>query len=171
MCKVNLFFNRGAIEIMKKKLLSWLVILAILVSVFSAWDSIKVSAVSKKNSYITNKKFKGTFEYMGQKGSYEEGWYAVVVCSITKNGKVRFYLDKGGRNASPLYCTGVLSAPIKGNKAEFMYKEDGWGNRGKGTIVFNKNGTIYLTVHQTYTAEGNRSSLQISKTIFKRKKK
>ena len=94
----------------------------------------------------------------------------VIIHKITKNGIVHFNLDKGGRNASPLYGTDILTARIKGNKANFTYKDDGWGNKGKGTIVFNRNGTIYLTVKQTYTAEGNRSSLQISKTIFKKAK-
>lgn len=156
---------------MKKKILGIMMVLVILVGAISAQNSVDVQAASKKSSFITNKKFKGVFEYKGQKFNWKKGWYRVVIREITKSGKVRFYLDKGGRNASPLYVTDVLTARIKGNKANFKYKQDGWGNKGKGTIIFNKNGTIYLTVKQTYTAEGNRSTLAISKTIFKKARK
>ena len=46
-----------------------------------------------------------------------------------------------------------------------MNDEDGWGNKGKGTIVFKKNGTIYLTVTETFAAEYNQSTLEIPKTL------
>lgn len=153
---------------MKKKLISFLLVFTVIVGMVSVRSSTTVQAVSKKSSFITNKKFKGTFGYKGEKGGYEDGWYNLIIHKITKNGKVSFNLDKGGRYASPLYGTSVLTAKIKGNTTKFVYKGDGWGNKGKGTIVFNKNGTIYLTVKQTYTAEGNRSSLQIPKTLFKK---
>ncbi len=156
---------------MKRKLFSMLMLLVILVGAILMQNSINVQAVSKKNSYISNKKFRGTFEYKGEKRNWKKGWYSVIIHKITKNGKIRFNLDRGGRNASPLYGTDVLTARIKGNKAKFTYKEDGWGNKGKGTIVFNKNGTIYLTVKQTYTSAWNRSTLEISKTIFKKSRK
>ena len=156
---------------MKKRLLILLMIFAVILSAFSVRDSIDAQAATKKSSYITNKKFKGTFEYKGEKRYWKKGWYSVIIHKITKDGIIRFNLDKGGINASPLYGTDILTARIKENKAHFTYKDDGWGNKGKGTIVFNRNGTIYLTVKQTYTAEGNRSSLQISKTIFKKVKK
>ena len=153
---------------MKKKLIIFLLVFTVIVGMVSVQSSTTVQAVSKKSSYITNKKFKGTFGFKGEKGSYENGWYNLIIKKITKTGKILFLLDKGGRNASPLYGTDVLTAKIRGNKAKFVYKGDGWGNKGKGTIVFNKDGTVYLTVKQTYTAECNRSSLEISKTLFKK---
>ena len=159
------------IMIKKKILFSRLMFLVILIGAIPMQNPTNIQAASKKKSYITNKNFKGSFEYEGQKKNWRKGWYSVIIYKITKNGKIRFNLDKGGRNASPLYATGVLTSRIKGNKAKFTYKGDGWGNKGKGTIVFNKNGTIYLTVKETYTAVGNRSSLQISKTVFKKVKR
>lgn len=152
---------------MKKRFLSLFLILFFIVEAVSVQSSVTAQTATKKSAFITTKKFKGTFGYKGEKGNFEEGWYNIIIHKITKNGKIRFELDKAGRNASPLYSTDVLTAKINGNKAKFTYG-DSWGNEGTGTIVFNKNGTIYLTVKQTYTTEGNRSSLQISKTIFKK---
>lgn len=156
---------------MKQRIIRMILVLVILVEVISVQNTIDVQAASKVSSFITNKRFKGKFNYKGEKTNWRKGWYSVMIHGITKSGKVRLSLDKGGRNASPLYGTSVLVAKIKGNKANFTYHEDGWGNKGKGAIIFNKNGTIYLRVKQTYTAEGNRSTLAISKTIFKRVKK
>lgn len=126
------------------------------------------SEAAKKSSYITNKKYIGTYGYNGNKGSFETGWYFLIINKISASGEVRFALDHGGRNGSPLYETGPLTAKIKGNKADFTFKEDGWGNKGKGTIVFNKNGDLYLTVKETHHAEYNRSTLATSKAVFKK---
>ncbi len=152
---------------MKKRLLSLLLVLIFLTGILSVQNPITIQAAAKKSSFITSKTFKGTFGYNGEKGGYETGWYNIIIYKITKNGKIHFAIDKGGRNASPLYSTDVLIAKINGNKAKFVY-EDSWGNNGRGVIKFNKNGTIYLTVKQTHTAEINRSSLEISKTLFKK---
>ena len=123
---------------------------------------------AKKSSYITNKKYIGTYGYKGREGSFEEGWYYLIINKITKSGKIRFALDYGGMNGSPLYYTGPLTAVVKGNKAQFVYTDDGWGNQGKGTIVFRKNGNISLTVKETFTEEFNRSTLARPKTVYKK---
>ena len=135
---------------------------------YGKWSAKKSIKVTSRSTLITNKKFKGTYGYNGNKGSYEGGWYTLTIKKITSSGKVRFQISRGGINGSPLYETNILTAKISGSKATFKYNEDGWGNKGKGTILFNKNGTIYMTVKQTYTSSGNRSTLAISKTIFKK---
>lgn len=126
------------------------------------------SDAAKKSSYITNKKYIGTYGYNGNKGSLETGWYSLIINKISASGQVRFQLSKGGRNGSPLYETKPLTAKIKGNKASFTYDEDGWNNKGKGIIVFNKNGTVYLTVKETHHADFNRNTLATSKALWKK---
>lgn len=151
---------------MKRKLFSIILVLVLGLVAFPNMNA--AQAATKKSSFITNKKFVGTYGYEGQEGSFEEGWYHVTIYKITSSGKVRLQLDRGGTNASPLYATDILTAQIKGNKASFKYDEDGWENKGKGTIVFKKDGTLSVTVKETYTSDANRSTLAIPKTIFKK---
>ena len=139
--------------------------LAVLCIVSFIWPQ---TVEAKKRSYITNEAFVGTYGYKGNEGSFETGWYYIIINKISDSGKVRFALDLGGTNASPLYETGPLTATIKGKKAKFTYENDGWGNKGKGTIVFKKNGDLYLTVKETYTSEVNRASLATGKVVFKK---
>lgn len=127
------------------------------------------TAEAKKSSYITNKKYAGTYGVKGQKNSYENGWYSIIISKISASGKMRFAVERAGRNASPIYATGALKAVIRGNKAKFTYEEDGWGNKGKGTIIFKKNGDLYVKIKETYTAASNRSTLETPKVVFKKK--
>ena len=142
---------------MKKRMTGLLLAVLLSVEAVLVFDSGTTYALAK-SAFITNKKFKGTYSYKGKKGNYEKGWYNLVIKKITKEGKVSFYLDKGGKNATPVSSTTVLTAKISGNK-------------GKGTILFKKNGTVYLTVTQTHTAEGSRDTLEIPKTVFKKEAK
>ena len=130
---------------MKKRMTGLLLAVLLSVEAVLVFDSGTTYALAK-SAFITNKKFKGTYSYKGKKGNYEKGWYNLVIKKITKEGKVSFYLDKGGKNATPVSSTTVLTAKISGSKASFKYSEDGWGNKGKGTILFKKNGRVYLTL-------------------------
>ena len=124
-------------------------------------------ANSTKSSFITHKKYAGTYSYEGEKRNYKKGWYDLIINKITSKGKMEFIISKGGLNASPLYETDIIKTRIKKNKAVFKY-QDSWGNKGKGIIIFKKNGTIFMKLKQTYTAEFKRSSLEISKTQFEK---
>ena len=64
---------------------------------------------------------------------------SLIVQSISGD-KIRFSVGHGGINASPLYDTGVITATIKNNKvSSFRWKNDGWGNKGTGSLIFGKN--------------------------------
>lgn len=155
----------------RKKVLNVILsVLLIVSSITMATSASNAQATSKKASFITNKKFVGTYGYKGKKGSYKKGWYELTINKITSAGKVRFQIGAGGPNGSRLRETDVLTAKIIGNKATFKYKDDGWGNKGKGTILFQKNGSIFLTVKDIYNA-GYGASLEIPKTIFKKTSK
>ena len=151
------------------KVLKKVVIVLLVLSLSVSFETQIANA--KMSSYISNKKYAGTYSYKGEEAKFETGWYCINIKKITSSGKINLVLDKGGRNGSPLYQTEEIKATIKGNTARFSYHEDGWGNKGKGTVVFKKNGDVLLTVKQTYTADWNRSSLALPRTVFKKIKK
>lgn len=120
--------------------------------------------------YITNKNFQGTFMLNGT-GSFETGWYAIVIDSITSDGYVRFQVNCGSRNGSRIAETDVFKKRINGNKVKFAYSEDGHGNKGKGTITFNSNKTLHLKLTRTYTGEYAYYGLNDVDDTFKRTSK
>lgn len=152
---------------MKKRVLSFLLIFAMVFGSVTIKNPVVVLAASKK-SFITNKKFKGTYGYKGNKGSFENGWYNLIINKITADGKVRFQIEKGRNRASHISVTGILTAKINGNVAKFSYKEVSCENKGKGSIVFKKNGIIYLTMKDTYIPKASKCTLKLLKTMFKK---
>ena len=117
-----------------------------------------------KKEYITSA-YVGTYNTDGAEPVLQNGWFAVIINSIADDGGVILQVDKGGMNGSPLYQSNIIATQINGKKAKFDW-EDTWGNRGKGTVVFKKNGQLALTMKETETASMNRSSLSCNKLIM-----
>lgn len=88
----------------------------------------------------------------------------LTIHSIT-DGKVKFDLQAGRSFQGPgpsriAQCTGITSQPITNGKANFTYKDDGWGNRGHGTITFRDDGITYF-VETDKVASGANASLSM----------
>lgn len=148
---------------MKKRNISlvFVLILSMITGIF--FDIQIVSA--KKSSYITSKKYVGTYSYNGESESEQGGWFDLIINKIKSNGTMEFQVQRGSKNGIHLYYTPVITASIKGNKAKFRW-EDSWGCNGTGKIVFVKGGKkIKLTLTEETS---NFSSLACRNQVFKK---
>ena len=150
-------------KIKKSILINFVFILVIVTNLILT----QTTAYAKRATFITEKNFIGTFYPKNgyKKATKNHGAYNVTIKKITKSGKAKFYIEYCGRNGSPYYSTFFITAKIKGKKADFKWK-DTWGNSGNGIIKFIKRHKISLVMKQLKTAELNRASLAIKKTIF-----
>lgn len=111
------------------------------------------------DSYIKESKYKGNY-YADKK------YYFLKINSIKKD-RVSGYVDAS--NVSRELSAYFTTNNIKDNKATFKYK-DNWDNTGKGTIIFNKDGTINMTVKTTKNGSYSRASFYFENFTFSKKK-
>lgn len=129
----------------------------------------QTEAMAAKKSYINNANFQGTFTLTGTEAVFEEGAYEVVIDKITSKGNVVFQLHRGSAYYSRMSDTETIVARINNNKASFKFEDCSQGSKGKATIVFNKDKSIYLTAKVTQLPDWPVSyGLDIDKTKFKR---
>lgn len=119
------------------------------------------------NRFVGGYSMKIDYSYDVQEGYYEDvrwegtqflGSYSVFVEKAGTN-RVNIGVTYLGRNYSPIYDTGVIyNVPVVGNKAVFIWEEDGWGNSGEGRITFNEN-SLNITMRLTKESDWNRATL------------
>lgn len=137
---------------------------------WSARKSVKTKnsvSVSTKKSFITNSNFKGTFTIGGEAVSYESGGYELVIDKITAKGAARFQFHRWSSNAGRMADSNQITAKIKGNKVSFKFKDISRGSKGKGTIIFNKDKSVFVKMEVTEDPDGL-YGLDIEKTRFKK---
>lgn len=119
----------------------------------------QIDANAAISSYIKESKFKG--EYYAEDKGYEDTIYLEI--KSIKKGKVKGYIDRS--NLSRELGADFSTSKINKNKANFSF-EDNWGNKGKGTIIFNKNGTLKVTIKTTKKSSGSRAEFSHKNITF-----
>lgn len=144
---------------LKKMIVPITFIFAIIVTLVSQ----KVNVNASVNSYIKESKFKGNYYAQGK---YSKLGYFLKIKSI-ENGKVKGYVDAS--NVSRELGADFTTSKIKKNKASFKFT-DNWSNKGNGTILFNKNGIIKMTVKTTKIGSFSRAEFNFKNVTFSKKK-
>ncbi len=139
---------------MLRKLISWILICVLLISVCFS----NVVIVEAKKG-IASKDYIGIYYVKdGYKDVTEEhGAYNLFINKISGN-KVNLFVEYSGRNGSPIYGTDEITSSIRNGKAKFKWK-DSWENSGVGVIRFIKKHKIKLKMKKIKTADVNRATL------------
>ena len=147
----------------KKTLVSILFVMVLLIIHTPAYASVK--------SYITDKKYAGTYYLSsgenenGKIGGHKDvtdkhGAYYVIIKKISKKGKIKFAIENISSNGRRLTYADV-SGSIKGKKVSFHWT-DNWGSIGKGSLIINKNRKLKLQVKTTSYGKKVRGTMDVS---------
>lgn len=153
-----------------KKRIKQMMMAILVIAISVSFNVQSQTANAAKKGYINNKNFRGTFSYDGHKGTFESGGYEVIINNISSKGKIKFCVSRWTPNASRITESGIITAKINGNKAVFDFTDSYNDIKGKGTFIFNKNRTMYVTMKMSRPGSFW-SGLELKKTLFKKASK
>jgi hypothetical protein len=89
--------------------------------------------------------------------------YGLRIYSISDD-EITFSIGYTGAYWSPIYETGLITATLDGNTADFEWT-DSWNNEGHGTLQL-EDGNVIVRMIETVTADGNRASFDTGTEIL-----